>query len=104
MGKAVNPLPEQRADSMLRFIRLSDDKGKDGVVYETFCECNGSYCGSHEGACGSVRVLNSTALTRSVIQTLAQALRAEPEVRGLKTIGTRQAKTIIEQTLRDGRG
>lgn len=40
--------------------------------------------------------------TRAAVQTLAEALRSEPEVRGVRTIGVRQAKTIIKGVLSDG--
>jgi hypothetical protein len=36
---------------------------------------------------------------RAAVQTLAQALRNEPEVRGARTISVRQTKTIIKTML-----
>ncbi len=37
--------------------------------------------------------------TKDAIQTLAQAVKNEPEVHGMRTIPARQAKVIIEERL-----
>lgn len=37
----------------------------------------------------------------AAVQTLAETLRSEPEVRGIRTIPARQVKAIIEGALRD---
>ena len=39
--------------------------------------------------------------SRIAVQTLAEALRSEPEVRGIRTIPARQARAIIEGVLTD---
>ena len=59
---------EQPVCSLLRLIRISDQphRGKGNTLYETVCECDGSFCGSHSGICGNTRILDTKSLTRAL--------------------------------------
>jgi len=68
ISTAVKRLLEQPAGSLLRLIRVADQRepGKGNAQYETVCECDGSFCGAHEGICGNARILDSKSFIRAM--------------------------------------
>jgi hypothetical protein len=60
MDIAVKRQLQQPVGSLLRLIHISNQRrpGKGNALYETVCECNGSFCHSHEGRCGNARILD----------------------------------------------
>jgi hypothetical protein len=67
-GVANERLPEQPSNSLLCFISVSGKhtSNKDHTHYEMVCECDGSFCGTHEGRCGNIRLLNSISIRRGL--------------------------------------
>lgn len=68
MGIAVKRQLEQPVGSLLRLVRIlhQNGQGKGATLYETACECDGSFCGSHDGICGNIRILDAKSFTHAL--------------------------------------
>lgn len=66
MGTNANSHLEQPAGTLLRLVSTLNPGDKGGTQLATICECDGSFCGSHEGVCGNTRFLNSNSFHRAL--------------------------------------
>jgi hypothetical protein len=66
VGTTIKCHSELPTGSLLRLVRISHQPEPSGTLYETVCECDGSFCGAHEGACGNARLLNHISFHRAL--------------------------------------
>jgi hypothetical protein len=56
---------KQPINSLLRLVRI-EESDAGSALYEVVCECDGSFCGTHQGTCGNIRFLHPNSFHRAL--------------------------------------